>query len=231
MTIETATGLTSQHGHQGPPASGREGGLARGGGMSPAGGTSPASREQGPAEGGPLRDSDPVAEAIDAGDHRRALALCARHHGTVLGRFCHSLTGTQAEADDIVQETLLDAHRGFGTWKGTGSIRSWLFSIARRKCARAIERRSRQQNRLHLIHDAEQPPVPDELAVIQQHARQARALMEQIRPSEREALQLRFSGGLSFREVGEACGVDEAAARKRVSRAIARLRDLMGAEE
>ena len=207
MTIESATGLSSQHGHLGPPSG-------------------PAQREAATAQ------DDPVAWAINHGDHRKALALCAQHHGTVLGRFCLSLTGTQAEADDIVQETLLDAHRGFGTWRGTGSVRSWLFSIARRKCARAMERRNRQQSRLRLIHDSEQqPPVPDELAVTHQRAKQARALIEEIRPSEREALQLRFSGGLSFREVGEACGVDEATARKRVSRAIARLRDLMGEKE
>lgn len=203
MTIETATGLSSQHGHLGPPAVPPKGEL----------------------------ETDPVAAAINAGDHRTALALCARHHGAVLGRFCLSLSGSQAEADDIVQETLLDAHRGFATWRGQGSVRSWLFSIARRKCARAIERRSRQQSRLRLIHDSNQPPVPDELAVTHERAKRARALIEEIRPSEREALQLRFSGGLSFREVGEACGVDEAAARKRVSRAIARLRDLMGEKE
>jgi RNA polymerase sigma-70 factor (ECF subfamily) len=38
---------------------------------------------------------------------------------------------------------------------------------------------------------------------------------------------LRYEAGLSYREVGEACGVDEAAARKRVSRALARLRELV----
>lgn len=211
MTIESATGLSSQHGHLRPPADSDAG--------PPGGSKSPA-------------PSDPVAAAIGDGKHRLALALCARHHGTALGRFCLSLTGSQAEADDIVQETLLDAHRGFDTWKGTGSVRSWLFSIARRKCARAVERRSRQQGRLRLIHDSEQqPPIPDELAATHERAKRARALIEEIRPSEREALQLRFAGGLSFREVGEACGVDEAAARKRVSRAIARLRDLMGEKE
>jgi len=38
-------------------------------------------------------------------------------------------------------------------------------------------------------------------------------------------LILRYAGGLSFREVAAACGIDEAAARKRVSRAHARLRE------
>jgi RNA polymerase sigma-70 factor (ECF subfamily) len=41
---------------------------------------------------------------------------------------------------------------------------------------------------------------------------------------------LRFEAGLSFRELAIACGVDEAAARKRVSRALARLREELGEE-
>jgi len=48
-----------------------------------------------------------------------------------------------------------------------------------------------------------------------------------VRPTEREALLLRYGAELSFREVGEAVGVDEATARKRVSRALARLRELV----
>ena len=47
----------------------------------------------------------------------------------------------------------------------------------------------------------------------------------------REALVLRFAGDLSFREVGVACGIDEAAARKRVSRGLCRLRALLGEDE
>jgi RNA polymerase sigma-70 factor (ECF subfamily) len=42
---------------------------------------------------------------------------------------------------------------------------------------------------------------------------------------------LRYEAGLSFREVAVACGVDEAAARKRVSRALSRLRERLSEVE
>jgi len=61
-----------------------------------------------------------------------------------------------------------------------------------------------------------------------QRAEQVRTALEGLRPTERDAVVLRFQGGLSFREVGQSCGVDEATARKRVSRAIARLRVSLG---
>jgi RNA polymerase sigma-70 factor (ECF subfamily) len=81
------------------------------------------------------------------------------------------------------------------------------------------------------LADAEvEVPQADELIQARQRAEAARALLREVRPSEREALLLRYVGELSFREVGEACGIDEAAARKRVSRALARLREIRRSE-
>ena len=168
-----------------------------------------------------------IAQALASTDHRLALSLCARHHGAAVGRLCMALVGTQAEAEDLAQETLLAAHDAFGDFRGEGSIRAWLFGIARKKCARHLERRVRRESRLRLVHDATRADAADEQFHRRQRAEQARAALEQIRPSEREAVVLRYAAELSFREVGEACGIDEAAARKRVSRALARLRDAL----
>jgi len=169
-------------------------------------------------------DAD-IAAAIGQGDHRGALALCARHHGAAVGRLCMAMVGSQAEAEDLAQETLLAAHDGFDSWRGDGSVRSWLSAIARRKCARHLERSRRQQNRLRLVHDAARAGT-EEHVLLKQRAERARAALSHIRPSEREALLLRYVGELSFRDLASACGIEEAAARKRVSRAIARLREI-----
>ena len=60
-----------------------------------------------------------------------------------------------------------------------------------------------------------------------QRAVQARAALGRIRPSEREALLLRYGAELSYRELAQACGIEQAAARKRVSRALGALRQLL----
>jgi RNA polymerase sigma-70 factor (ECF subfamily) len=166
-------------------------------------------------------DAD-ILQALRDGDRRRALSLCARHHGPALGRLCMALLGSQAEADDAVQETLLAAHASFDGFRGDGSLRAWLYSIARRRCARALERRGAGERP---VPSREAAAFGEELLETRRRAERARALLAGIRPTEREALLLRYLGELSFREVGEACGIDEAAARKRVSRALARLRE------
>ncbi len=179
------------------------------------------------AESLPAPGEQEIADALEKREYRRALTLCARDHGTAIGRLCMAMVGSQAEAEDLAQETLLAAHDAFDGWRAEGSIRAWLFAIARKKCARHLERRVRRDSRLRLVHDATRHDGADELLLRRQRAERARAALEQIRPSEREAVVLRYAGELSFREVGAACGIDEAAARKRVSRALSRLRDAL----
>jgi len=210
-------------------------------------GASPASGERAPGGGGEAGGGSrrgahhrggeaEIAEAIRAGDHRQALVLCARHHGAVIGRLCMSLTGSQADAEDITQETLLDAHSGLSGWRGEGSARAWLLSIARRKCARHLEKKNRRGAKLRLIYDRDRDGAPDssrseQAVLLRQRAERARAALAKLRPSEREALLLRYSADLSYREISQACGVDEAAARKRVSRAVATLRGTLQDQE
>ena len=175
---------------------------------------------------------DVIAAAIDVGDKRSAVLACSKHHGAAIGRLCMSMLGSQQDSEDVTQEVLLDAYASIETWRREGSARSWLLTIARRKCARMIEKRVRRTNKLRLVHDADQKAVPSSQGAEQQMLKKqravaARAALDVLRPSEREALLLRFGAGLSFREVGMACGIEEAAARKRVSRAIARLRETL----
>jgi RNA polymerase sigma-70 factor (ECF subfamily) len=176
---------------------------------------------------------DPIVTLISAGKHRDAVAECARAHHRVLGRLAMALTGSQADADEVVQETLLRAHRAMPMYRGEGSVKAWLCGIARHVCAHVLETRKRGAN----LGDAlELAIVPGDAASRDafETRRQARALrvaLDQLKPSEREALVMRYVADLSHREIAVACGIDEAAARKRISRALARMRAVFTAEE
>jgi len=179
----------------------------------------------------PVAPPEPVAELIAGGQHREAIAECARTYHKVLGRLAMALVGSQADADEVVQETLLRAHRAMPTYRGEGSVKAWLCGIARHVCAHVLETRKRGTN------------LGDELAVVpgdgasrdafelRRRARALRGALDQLKPSEREALVLRYVADLSHREIAVACGIDEAAARKRISRALARMRSVLPAEE
>jgi len=174
----------------------------------------------------PMRD--PIAELIAGGRHRDAVAECARSYHLVLGRLCIALLGSQADADEAVQETLLRAHRAMPSYRGDGTIRAWLCGIARHVCANVLESRRRGRELLELV------PEPDEVRdafSARRRARDIRQALAKLKPSERDLLVLRYVADLSHREIAAACGIDETAARKRLSRALARLRTAFPGEE
>ncbi len=170
---------------------------------------------------------DPIAALITAGQHREAVAECARSHRIVLGRLCIALLGSQADADEAVQETLLRAHRAMATYRGEGSIKAWLCGIARHVCAHALETRRKGRELLEIVPDAPEASDARDAFEKRRSARVIRDAMTKLKPSEREALVLRYVADLSHREIAEVIGLDEPTARKRTSRALARLRGVM----
>lgn len=181
------------------------------------------------AVGDPITAHAPeIAELIRGGQYRDAIAACAREHGAVLGRLCMALLGSQADADEATQETLLRAHRGMASYRGDGSVKSWLCGIARHVCAHMLESRRRGRD---LADRAAVPEGGDDAFAGRRRAHAIRSALAQLRPSEREAIVLRFVADLGHRDIAAALQIDEAAARKRISRALAHLREVLGDEE
>jgi RNA polymerase sigma-70 factor (ECF subfamily) len=177
----------------------------------------------------PMPDSppDPVAALIAAGRHREALAACARGHGAVLGRLCIALLGSQSDADEAVQETLLRAHRAMAGYRGDGSVKAWLCGIARHVCAHALETRRRHGETREALEVVPAEPEARDAFELRRRAGAVRDALGRLRPSEREALVLRYVADLNHREIAGALELDEATARKRVSRALAKLRSVL----
>lgn len=185
-----------------------------------------------PAAAPPLSEPpDPIRALIVERAYREATARAAREHGPAMGRLCMAMLGSQAEAEECVQEALLAAYDAMPDYRGEGTVRAWLFGIARRMCAKRLEVRGRRERRLRLVFDATADAArPDELVQAQREAARVREALEKLKPSERDALVMRYEGGLEYGEIALACGIDEAAARKRVSRGLQHLRELFTME-
>ena len=78
------------------------------------------------------------------------------------------------------------------------------------------------------MHDASpDAQTPADLLDRRRRALRVRDALELLKPSEREAVVLRYESGLAYREIAELMAIDEAAARKRVSRALLQLRSTL----
>jgi len=174
-------------------------------------------------------DTD-VAAALLAGDAHGAIAIAAREWGAAIGRLCFLLLGSQSEADEAAQETMLAAYHAASSYRAEGTPRAWFLGIARRICHQRSAARLRQSRRLTLLIDADlHGPDASILHDTAERDAEVRVALDGLAPSDRELLVLRYDAEESFREIAMVLGIDEAAARKRVGRALVRLRARMRA--
>lgn len=147
--------------------------------------------------------------------------LIDEHAGAVAAFLRGMLRG--ADAEDALQETYLAALRAYDRFDGRNP-RAWLLTIARRK---AIDASRAEGRRAAAAVD------PDELAgpAAAPDRREVWVAVGALPPKQREAVVLRFAADLRYREVGAAMGTTEAAARRNVHEAIAKLRQSSAIEE
>lgn len=171
-----------------------------------------------------------ITAKISAGEHREALKELAQAYSAQVGRFCAGVVGSLAEADELMQETFIEAWAAMPRFRAESSARAWLFGIARRICIRHLRKRDRRAG-LTQRYGANGAGVArpngngpeDRAGQSEEKALLHRALGE-LKPDLRQAVLLRYQAGLEHAEIATALGIRPAAARKRVSLAIQALR-------
>lgn len=172
-------------------------------------------------------ESDEAALVRAAQTDADAFDALYRRYVTPVYRYCYVHTGTQSEAEDLTAEVFLAALEGLKGYRGHGPFAAWLFGIARRKCA--DHHRSRYANPggpLEAARTQPDPSAPDpEHNACQNDIMDCvQRILPSLSPDRREALQLRFWGGLSIREIAAVMRRREGAVKVLISRAIADLR-------
>lgn len=150
-------------------------------------------------------------------------ALYLRHKSRLFGYLLGRLKERSA-AEEVFQAVFAKLHQARRGYRAEIPFLPWFFTIARHVL---IDHLRREQRQRHVVvsEDAvaafvapEQESTPIGAAV---------AELASLSDAQRQALELRFNEGLSFREIAQRLDLSPDNARQIVSRAVGRLRKLM----
>lgn len=164
-----------------------------------------------------------------------AIEQLVEDHGDRLFAISRQLCGNDADAEDLVQETFLNAYRAWNQFEGRSKPTTWLYTIAKRACIRRQRKRSGEPETIESLDDLlpiGDATVPDPAALgdpLEENLR--RESIERIEQAIAELpidfrlpLVLKDIAELSTAEIAEILGVPQNTIKTRVHRARLKLR-------
>ena len=166
------------------------------------------------------------------GDGAVAFDRLYRDHVDRIYRFAQRLCGQVEDAQDLVQDTFLNAYRGLEGFRGDAQVSTWLYRIAARACLRLRRKRkgepARELSLEEFIPTSEgefrlQVPTdgltPEEALENKELKRALHQAIQKLPDKYRVVLVLRDMEELTAKEVGTIMGLNERAVKSRLHRA------------
>ena len=147
--------------------------------------------------------------------------LVRRHLDLVYSAALRQVRSPQL-AEEISQSVFTDLARDAHKLNPDTVLTAWLYQVARRTAIDVVRRESRRQARERLAVEMAAMNTASDWTRIEPLLDEAMDALDEI---DRAAVLLRYFDNKSLREVGQALGISDDAAQKRVSRAVERLRE------
>jgi RNA polymerase sigma-70 factor, ECF subfamily len=167
-----------------------------------------------------------LSARLAAGDDR-ALAEVVDRLGTAVHAVAGAVLGDAAAAQDVVQDVFVDL------WchpqrfdERLGTLRTFLLMTARHRAAdvvRSEHRRAGRELRSERLLPPRPDPSPVDLVTEAETGSEVRAAVRSLPPEQRDAVELAYFGGLSYRDVAHTLGIPEGTAKSRVRLALSKL--------
>jgi RNA polymerase sigma-70 factor, ECF subfamily len=183
----------------------------------------------------PHRPTDEELLALARGGDSEATDKLLSRHEVRIYRYGLRMCGNEADARDVLQETLLAAFKGLTTFRGESQVSTWLFQIARSFCIKQRRRRGGEPTHLESVDTPEVRRVISggSMTDVRSHAREVSSLIQAairtLSPEYREAIVLRDIEGLSAEEAAVVVGVEVGALKSRLHRARMALKQQLAA--
>jgi RNA polymerase sigma-70 factor, ECF subfamily len=197
-------------------------------------------------QGGPTTSDPPSDEQLAArarsGDPAAFEELVERHQERIY-RLALRLTGSPADAEDVLQDTFLQVHRNLDGFRGDSKFTTWLYRVTTNAALMLLRSRNRRRTDSLDEHlpafeaggkligpdgDFGRAARADELMERRQLGDRITAALEQLDEGYRSVFVLRDLEDLSTEETAELLGLTPGAVRQRLHRARLMLRGYLG---
>lgn len=175
-----------------------------------------------------------LMQRVALGDQEAFTRLYDRFADRVFG-LIRRVVRDPSQSEEVAQEAFLEAWRQATRYdESKGSVASWLLTLAHR---RAVDRvRAEQARRDRQTRAAQREQGPDFDAVAEQVDRtleheQVRRALGQLTDLQRQAIELAYYGGRTYREVAELLDTPLPTIKTRLRDGLIRLRDAVGVSE
>ena len=174
----------------------------------------------------PLPADHELVKRAAEGDPAAKRSFVLRHQGAVF-RLLKRLSRDPAQAEDLTQETFITALEHLSSWRGEGTARGWLLSIARSRwlmsrrtsAARHEPAEDASLEKLGLAAGWGSPADPEELASQLEQKLVLERALQGLDEEAREVLTLRDLEELSGEETAQVLGLSVAGMKSRLHRA------------
>jgi RNA polymerase sigma factor (sigma-70 family) len=179
-------------------------------------------------------DETELVEQARRGD-LAAWETIVRAYQGIAFRTAYLLGGSAADAEEAVQDGFVKAYRALGRFRRGAPLKPWLLRIVANE-AKNRRRAAGRRDALAVRVAAEDRPgdaVPSPEAALFARESQERLLaaVETLGGDQRDAIVCRYLLGLSEDETAAALGIRRGTVKSRLSRALARLREILEGEE
>jgi RNA polymerase sigma-70 factor, ECF subfamily len=186
---------------------------------------------QRPAAGQARTDDLALVERCRNGDLGAFEEVYRAHAGRLYSVACR-MVGNPTDAEDLLQEIFLAAHRKLESYRGEAALGTWLYRLATNLCLDHLRSRTARSNQLTGalddevgLQDAGSRGLAERTVTKMDIERALQLLPEGCRA----AFVLHDIEGLEHREVADVLGIAEGTSKSQVHKARLRLRALLAA--
>jgi RNA polymerase sigma-70 factor (ECF subfamily) len=146
-----------------------------------------------------------------------------------LRAFARSLAHNPAQADDLVQDTLVKALANVDRFEPGTNLRAWLFTILRNHYYSQLRKSKREIEDADGKFAARLSSRPEQDGSVD--LEDFKVAFQQLAPDHREVLTLVGASGCSYEEAAHICGCAVGTIKSRVNRARKKLSEMLGLDE